>query len=128
MELIIGGAYSGKLTCAVKSCGFSEDALYDLKNGLPKENSAPVCLYHLEAFTRHCSAIGMDAEETVKMLEPYAETDGTVIVSREIGCGIVPMDAAERAYRELHGQVLRILAEKAGHVIRVFAGLEEVLK
>ena len=50
------------------------------------------------------------------------------VISREIGSGVVPLDAGERAWRERHGRLLRQLAEQAGHVYRIFCGLTEVLK
>ena len=50
------------------------------------------------------------------------------MVAREIGSGVVPIDAGERAWRERHGRLLRQLAEKASHVYRVFCGLTEELK
>lgn len=125
MELIIGGAYSGKLTFAVREYGLPEEALFDLSAGLPAPEDRPRALYHLEALTRRCAASGTSAEEVLAALEPF---DDAVVISREIGCGIVPMDPAERAFRELHGQVLSGLAAKARRVVRVFAGIEEVLK
>ena len=128
MELIIGGAYSGKLTYAVKEHVLSKGSLFDLGRGLPAPRSTPCCLYHLEAFTRACAVSGMSAEEVMDALAPFPDERHTVIVSREIGCGIVPMDGLERAYRELHGQVLALLARKAARVVRLFAGIEEVLK
>ena len=51
-----------------------------------------------------------------------------VVISREIGSGVVPIDAGERAWRERHGRLLRQLAEQAGHVYRIFCGLTEELK
>ena len=51
-----------------------------------------------------------------------------VVVAREIGSGVVPIDAGERAWRERHGRLLRQLAEQAGHVYRIFCGLTEELK
>ena len=51
-----------------------------------------------------------------------------VVIAREIGSGVVPMDAGERAWRERHGRLLRRLAQQAGSVRRVFCGLTEVLK
>ncbi|MBQ1685599.1 MAG: bifunctional adenosylcobinamide kinase/adenosylcobinamide-phosphate guanylyltransferase [Clostridia bacterium] len=128
MDLIIGGAYAGKLTYAVKEYGLSQGSLFDLAHGLPAPRSAPCCLYHLEAFTRACAVSSMRAEEVAAALAPFTDERHAVIVSREIGCGIVPMDALERAYRELHGQVLALLAAKAARVVRIFAGIEEVLK
>ena len=50
------------------------------------------------------------------------------IISREIGSGVVPMTPEERNWRELHGQVLQALANRADRVFRIFCGLPEVLK
>ena len=55
-------------------------------------------------------------------------TAAEVVIAREIGSGVVPMDAGERAWRERHGRLLRRLAQQAGSVRRVFCGLTEVLK
>ena len=50
------------------------------------------------------------------------------VISREIGSGVVPIDAGGAAWRERHGRLLRQLAEQAGHVYRIFCGLTEELK
>ena len=85
----------------------------------------------------------MNGEEYHKLLtqaEPYRArfarmsfgrpllTAAEVVIAREIGSGVVPMDAGERAWRERHGRLLRRLAQQAGSVRRVFCGLTEVLK
>ncbi len=38
------------------------------------------------------------------------------MISREIGSGVVPIDAGERAWRERHGRLLRQLAEQADRI------------
>lgn len=124
MELILGGAYQGKLTYAVKKHGLSQAGICDLSSGFPKEEQR--CFYHLEALTRKASTAGLSAEEIVKRLMPYVKN--AVVISREIGCGIVPMEPTERLYREIHGAVLRLLAAEASSVTRVFCGIPEVLK
>lgn len=86
MKLIIGGAYQGKLTWAVEQFGLAPDTLCDLAQGFP---AGKRCYYHLEAFTR--------AEESAA---PELFPEDAVIISREVGSGVVPMDAAERAWRE----------------------------
>ena len=73
---------------------------------------------HLEALTRQ------EAPEAALPLLLAAE----VVVAREIGSGVVPIDAGERAWRERHGRLLRQLAEQTGHVYRIFCGLTEELK
>lgn len=124
MELILGGAYQGKLTYAVEKYGFESAELFDLSSGFPVE--AYLCFYHLEALTRLAAEDGLSAEETVKRLMPFIKN--AVVISREIGSGIVPMEPGERLYRELHGAVLRALAGEASSVTRIFCGLPEVLK
>ncbi len=124
MELIIGGAYQGKLSFAVKDRVFKQDELYDMTNGLP-DKTYP-CLYHLEAFVRDEAGKGSDADAILAAIMPIA--GDAVVISREIGAGIVPTDPFERRFREIHGSVLRRLAEKANSVNRVICGLNERLK
>ena len=54
--------------------------------------------------------------------------ENAVVVCREVSGGIVPMDGAERAWREAHGTLVQRLAREAAHVTRVLCGLTEVLK
>lgn len=124
MELVIGGAYQGKLTWAKNEYGFGEDALFDLSEGFPSR--AFPCFYHLEALSRRACADGMDADQMLNNLAGFIEN--SVVISREIGSGIVPMDAFERLWREQHGRLLAMLAVRADRVTRIFCGLVEVLK
>ncbi len=125
MELIIGGAYSGKLTYAKKEYGIGEKEVLDLALCGPDGTSR--AFRHLEAYTKRCAEKRMTADEVLLTLEPHSGTP-IFIISREIGSGIVPMDKAERYWRELHGQILAALAKKADRVTRLFCGVEEVLK
>ena len=51
-----------------------------------------------------------------------------VVVATEVGGGVVPVDAAERAAREAAGRLACLLAERADTVVRVFCGLPMTLK
>ena len=53
---------------------------------------------------------------------------GVVILCDEVGCGVVPVDPAERAWREETGRLCCELAQKADRVERIFCGLSMVLK
>lgn len=115
MDLIIGGAYQGKCTFAAEKYRLTAADICDLATDAP----APArCYVHLEALTRR----GEAAEALPLLLA------AEVVVAREIGSGVVPIDAGERAWRERHGRLLRQLAEQAGHVYRIFCGLTEELK
>ena len=114
MKLIIGGAYQGKLTWAVEQFGLTPDMLCDLAQGF---RPGKRCYYHLEAFTRTGGAVS-----------PDRFPEDAVIISREVGSGVVPMDAAERAWRERHGALLQQLSRRSETVIRIFCGLPQQLK
>ena len=46
-----------------------------------------------------------------------------IIVCDEIGCGLVPVDAFEREYRESVGRICTELAKNADEVYRVTCGI-----
>lgn len=53
---------------------------------------------------------------------------GKIVVCDEVGCGIVPLERADRVWREAVGRLCCSLAEEAELVVRVTAGLPQVLK
>ena len=63
-------------------------------------------------------------------LEKLAEQLGRkeVVIATETGCGVVPIDAAEREAREAAGRLSILLAKRAQKVIRVWCGLPESLR
>ncbi len=64
------------------------------------------------------------AEQMLKQHDP----EKLVVISDEIGCGIVPLDPFERSWREVNGRVNCFLAQKADAVIRVTAGIGQRIK
>ena len=68
-------------------------------------------------------------EDLTGLAEKLAQQDPDVIlVSEEVGYGIVPADAFERQYREAVGRVCTVLAAKSRRVTRVVCGIGTVLK
>ena len=53
----------------------------------------------------------------------YREHPDAVVIADEIGCGVVPIDRDERAWREAAGRALCVLAEKSEAVTRVICGI-----
>ena len=116
MELVIGGAFQGKLTWALAQYGLRMDDVCDLAVSEPVSGAR--CYCHLEALSRR--------EADMTRYLPLFEN--AVVVCREVSGGIVPMDGEERAWRERHGTLMQAMAQQAHHVTRVFCGLAEVLK
>ncbi|MBQ9686109.1 MAG: bifunctional adenosylcobinamide kinase/adenosylcobinamide-phosphate guanylyltransferase [Oscillospiraceae bacterium] len=57
-----------------------------------------------------------------------ALADKRVVIATELGGGVVPVDAHERAKREAAGRLACALAQRADTVIRVCCGLPQLLK
>lgn len=80
----------------------------------------------LERFGEHTTAAHPEVEALCAAL---AQAHGDVIlVSNEVGSGVVPAYALGRRYRDLVGEINQRVAEVAGHVVLLVAGLPLVLK
>ena len=121
MDLIIGGAYQGKLTYAVEKYGLAPEDCFDLEKGVPDRKYR--CYYHLEALSLRALLSWDEVNGFIASLPEDA-----VMISREIGSGVVPLDPNERYHREAHGALLRKLAARSNSVTRLFCGIPEALK
>lgn len=80
-----------------------------------------------------CDDVVCDAQELVREradLDALAEelARREVVIATEIGGGVVPADADERAFRERAGRLSCLLAARAETVVRVLCGIPMVLK
>lgn len=102
--LCIGGAHQGKAALA--------RALYPVLPLIEK---------------LHCRV----REELAAGRDPMALLDtlrGHAVTCDEVGCGVVPIDRADEAYREAVGRLCCALAAEADAVIRVTAGIPQFIK
>ena len=65
-------------------------------------------------------------EQLETLVRELAEYD--IVIATEVGGGVVPMDAEERAGREAAGRLACLLAERADCVVQMFCGIPTVLK
>jgi adenosylcobinamide kinase/adenosylcobinamide-phosphate guanylyltransferase len=73
-------------------------------------------------------ALDIDAQ-TARLLEALARRPGpTVLVSNEVGLGIVPDNPLARRFRDLQGNLNQRLAEQAARVVMMVAGLPVAVK
>lgn len=107
MIFLFGPLYSGKREAAMKllQCDAAElerRAVWDVQDLAAKSGDLPA------------------------LAEELARYD--VVIATEVGSGVVPVDAEERAAREAAGRLNCLLAQQADAVARVFCGIPMVLK
>ena len=124
MKLIFGGAYQGKLEYALKTFGLEEDDVYrcSRQGGLDLKKTV---IYGLEEFVYWCTTHGIEARE---VLASQGDLSQKVFIACDVSQGLVPMDATDRAFREMMGRTLLFLTKEADEVHRVFCGLGQRLK
>ncbi len=64
----------------------------------------------------------------IKELIEKAVNDFDVVISDEIGCGIVPAEKFDRDWREKTGRALCVIAEQAESVYRITSGIALKIK
>lgn len=142
MRLIVGGASQGKLLFGLKLLGYGEteenpagkDIIADggKQDGCPEDVFERPVVYRLHEYIRRFSEeddgekAGQHMEQWLKRL--MTENPDAVIISNEVGCGIVPVKREDRLWRDLCGRACRILAESASEVYRVSCGIPVRLK
>lgn len=127
MKLIIGGYAQGKLNYVLQKYDVKPVDVYDSK--LPENagiHDKTIVLNHFHNWVKtQIVCAGNPEEEIAAFVKVYPNC---VIISDEVGNGIVPIDALEREYRERCGRILVELAKKAEEVERVICGIAQKIK
>ncbi len=124
LKMIIGGAYQGKRTFAENKYGIR--SWIDGTDCLPDEIYHCEGIYHFELYIKRMMILGKDIQNLPSIL---AEKNPQImIVTDEIGCGLVPVDRFEREYREQTGRICTEVAALAKNVDRVICGIGISLK
>lgn len=110
MIFIVGGAYQGK----------TEYAREYIEKGYRLIDE-----YHKQVEVELREGLN-PIEEVEKLLASIDEN--TVIISNDMGNGLVPMDSFLREFREINGRVNCVLAKEATEVIRVICGVGTRIK
>lgn len=129
MILITGGTSSGKATFARNLAvqhGWSEDDVtFNVEELLwgQVEGTDQIVPADDDAADH---ADGKALSATPELIERLAAK--AIVTCSEVGAGIVPLDARERAWREAVGRMSCELASQADVVVRMVCGIPVVLK
>ncbi len=127
MRLIIGGYAQGKLNYVLHKYDAKASKVWD--GEIPQntdEQCKTVIINHFHHWVKlRIACDGCPEEEILHFVENYPDC---VIISDEVGNGIVPAEASEREYRERTGRILVELAAIAEEVERVICGIGQKIK
>lgn len=124
MRLVIGGYAQGKLNYVLRTYDLDEGQVLDSE--MSEKTDKTVVFNHLHSWVKERILAGGNPEKELEtMIERWPDC---ILISDEIGNGIVPLEAREREYRERLGRMLVEIAKKADSVERVFCGIGQRIK
>ena len=132
MILITGGAYQGKLAWACRKWALDPAGpeVWNGSEGMPSESdwSHIRVVNGLHQIIRNI----LDDEQALALLKEkllaVPDASGRIVLTDELGCGLVPISAEERKWRETTGRFCEALAKEADEVYRVSCGLAQKLR
>ena len=120
MILIIGGAYQGKLDYAKSAFAISDEDVFTCSEG--EIDFSKRCVNHIEEFV-------YSHPDAIEYFQTHrAAWENSILICQDIFCGVVPMGAENRMWRQTTGRLCQYLAGEADRVSRLFCGLEQRLK
>lgn len=148
MILITGGAYQGKLEFAKSICKKTVPVIAEGEKAGFEELEQADIIAHFHLYIRTLMKKNIDEkknlneeknineennlkeeteiEEQVKEL--IQKNPDVIVEITQLGCGVVPMEAFDRSYREKVGRISCMLAKQAEQVWTVNAGIGMRLK
>jgi adenosyl cobinamide kinase/adenosyl cobinamide phosphate guanylyltransferase len=106
------------------------EAPLDIATALASHNSAPVLIDCLTLWLTNVMLADRDVTAATSALQAalHARRAPTILVSNEVGLGLVPETPLGRAFRDAAGRLNQQIAEQAQSVVFMVAGLPLMVK
>lgn len=124
MTLVTGGAFQGKTDFAIKTLGVAVGDILDGENCAVDDVMRAAAVRNFERLVKRI--MGDGAVDFAKRL--CCENPDIIVITTEIGGGIIPIDSDSRRWREETGKACCVLAEFAENVYRINCGIPLKLK
>lgn len=126
MIFVVGGIFQGKRAFAEQAFSIPEEGWVDGEICGEKEIYSAAAIDHFHLLVKRLLKEGKRADMLAENL--IARNPGAVVLADEIGCGVVPIDAFERVYRDEAGRAAQMLAAFSEKVYRVYCGIGTCIK
>lgn len=126
MKLVIGGYAQGKCSYVMERYSTQDVVVLDGIADMTHVSQKVVVVNRFHKWMKCCLEEGRTPELIID--EFLEKNPDCIIISDEVGNGIVPLEPFEREYRERLGRCLIKLAKKAESVERVICGMGQKIK
>ncbi len=123
MIFITGGVFQGKEAFAREA--FQAKETVEAAEACAEQLERCGCILNYHRIVRRQVEAGEDALSAAREL--LKKNPEVILTMDEVGCGAVPMEKAERLYREEVGRVGSYFAKEAKAVYRVVCGIPQQL-
>ena len=124
MILITGGCFQGKTAYALQTFQVDREEVVDGQTCPLDAIYHAKLLYHFHEYIRRL----MKEEKELSVEELARKNPELILVTNELGYGVVPIDKFDREYREKTGRICCQIAQQAKEVHRVICGIGTVIK
>lgn len=126
MILIIGGYAQGRLAYTMKNYNLKIDDVLNLKEEEFSCWNGQKIIYNIESLVTKFLGEEKNPCKEIEIILPKLKD--TIVITQEVGCGLVPVTSEQRLWREEVGRFNIYLAEVSKEVIRVCCGLGMKIK
>ena len=127
MDLFVGGKAQGKLNYVLNKYDLSFNQVLDGEN---INNISEIENYkvfnHFNIWVKNMLLNSRDVYNEIELILKI--NPEIIIISDDLGNGIVPIDKFERNYREFLGRVLCTIAQKSVNMERIICGIGQKIK
>lgn len=124
MILVTGGCFQGKTDYACERFGINRSDAADGMDCPMEHIYSAGLLYHFHEYIRRLMEMGQE----FSLAALKEKNPDIILVTNELGYGVVPIDRFDRAYREKTGRICCQVAKEATEVHRVVCGIGTVIK
>ena len=126
MILITGGAFQGKKAYAMERFHLTEQDMVNGADCTENDLFQAKAVADFQEYVRRVLKDGGDPSILAEKL--YTENPELIVITNELGSGVIPAEPFDRQWREASGRAACDLAKYATEVHRVVCGIGTVIK
>lgn len=126
MIFIIGGSYQGKLDFAKEKYALSDSDIQKCTIETDSIDFSKRCIAYIDHFALNRVRAEIEPADIFK--ESIECLKNSILIANDVSCGVVPVDADLRAWREACGRMNNYLARQADEIWRLFCGIPQKIK